>query len=539
MAGKPKPMSQIKQLLILHQQGKGIKTIARSLGISKNTVKAYLAKHDALVTQGVKNSTESLLKLESPELEAKFHPGNPAYKEERYEHLKTHIDYYLKELERTGVNKRLLWEEYRESNPDGYGYSQFCFHLQQQKEASKPSAVLQHVPGDKLYIDFAGKKLTYYDRETGEAIECPVFVACMPFSDYAFVLAVPSQSVSDFLYALSCCLAFLGAVPKVLIPDNLKSAVIKASKYEPHINRAMEDFATHYGAAVLPTRVKKPKDKALVENQVKLVYSRVYAKLRNQQFFDLHSLNEAVKCKVKAHNQTRMQQKPYCREEQYLAEEKKHMSALPGDPFVLKSYCELKAAKNNHIYLTEDKHYYSVPYRLIGLNMKVLYTRSMVYIYHEGEQVAVHIRSGSKDGKYTTTADHLCSQHRHYRDRSPDYYKKLASGHSDILSRLVGYIFSQDRYPEQLYKTCDGLLALSRKSDAEKFRLACQMAIDNEVYSYSFVKNILENNMAGQYREPVQKKLPDHKNVRGKEHYQTQLKFNKLQNNESDRNKNG
>lgn len=533
MAGKPKPMSQIKQLLILHQQGKGIKTIARCLGMSKNTVKAYLAKYDALVTQSPMDSADSLSKLESVELEAKFHPGNPAYKQERYEQFKNHISYYLKELGRTGVNKRLLWEEYRESNPDGYGYSQFCYHLQQQQEASRPSAVLGHIPGDKLYIDFAGKKLGYIDRETGELIECPVFVACMPFSDYVFVMAVPSQSVSDFLYALSCCLAFLGAVPKIFVPDNLKSAVIKASRYEPQINTAMEEFASHYGAAVVPTRVRKPKDKALVENQVKLVYSRVYAKLRDQQFFDLHSLNEAIKCKVKAHNQTRMQQKPFCREELYLAEEKKHMSPLPEEPFVLKSYCELKVAKNNHIYLSEDKHYYSVPYRLIGLKMKVLYTRSMVYIYHNGKQIAVHIRSFTQ-GKYTTTADHLCSQHRHYRDRSPDYYKKLASAHSELLSRLFGYVFSQDRYPEQLYKTCDGLLSLSRKSDAEKFRLACQMAIDNQVYSYSFVKNILENNMAGEYREPDPKRLPVHNNVRGKEYYQTQLKFNKQQNYESD-----
>jgi transposase len=537
MAGKPKPMSQIKQSLILHRQGKGIKTIARSLGISKNTVKAYLAKFDGLSIQGTENSAESLLKLESPELEARFHPGNPAYKDGRYEHLKADIDYYLKELGRTGVHKRLLWGEYREANPDGYGYSQFCFHLQQQKEASRPSAVLQHVAGDKLYIDFAGKNLSYADRETGEEIECQVFVACMPFSDYGFAMAVPSQSVSDFLYALSCCLRFLGAVPKALVPDNLKSAVTKASRYEPDTNRAMEDFAAHYGAAVLPARVRRPKDKALVENQVKLLYSRVYAKLRNREFFDLHSLNEAIKCKVRAHNQTRMQQKPYCREEQYLAEEKKLMSALPCDPFELKSYCELKAAKNNHIYLSEDKHYYSVPYRLIGLKMKVLYTRSMVYIYHGGKQVAVHIR-GFKQGGYTTTSGHLCSQHRHYRDRSPDYYRKLASGHSDVLSSLFEYIFSQDRYPEQLYKTCDGLLGLSRKSDPENFRLACQTAIDHEVYSYTFIKNILENNMAGQDREPLPKKLPTHKNVRGKEYYQTELQLDKQQKNESDRNKN-
>ncbi|WP_420580210.1 IS21 family transposase, partial [Reichenbachiella sp.] len=263
MAGKPKSMSQIKQLLLLHQQGKGRKTIARMLGISKTTVKVYLNKLQALTSsvKGGKSWTiTELIKLENPVLEAKFHPGNPAYKDNRYEHLKGNLDFYLNELKRTGVNKRLLWEEYQQQYPDGYSYSQFCYHLQQQQIASRPSMVLEHKPAEKLYLDFAGKKLSYLDKETGELVECQVFVACLPYSDYSFAMAVKSQSIVDFLYALACCLLHLGGVPQALVPDNFKAAVIKANRYEPTINRALEDFANHYGTTVVPARAKKPRD---------------------------------------------------------------------------------------------------------------------------------------------------------------------------------------------------------------------------------------------------------------------------------------
>ena len=289
MAGKPKPMSQIKQLLRLHKKGDGAKTIARNLGISKNTVKSYLGK---LPT--IKISIDELLSMEDPELELKFHAGNPAYKDVRFEHLKSHLAYFEKELNRVGVNKKLLWEEYKMDYPNGYEYTQFCHHLKQQLIARNPSAILEHKPAEKLYVDFAGKKLSYVDRETGEVIWCPVFVACLPYSDYAFVMAVRSQGIEDFLYALACCLSFFGGVPMILIPDNLKSAIIKASRYDPDINRALEDFCNHYNMAILPARVAHPKDKALVENQVKLVYSRIYAKLRNHKFFDLFSMNKAI-----------------------------------------------------------------------------------------------------------------------------------------------------------------------------------------------------------------------------------------------------
>lgn len=516
-------MSQIKQLLLLHHQGKGCKTIARTLGMSKNTVKAYLNKFNSF--QGDDFNFHEFIKLEAPVMEAKFHAGNPAYKDERFDHFKTLIDYFLKELKRTGVSKRVLWQEYKQQKPDGYGYSQFCYHLSQQQLASKPSMVLNHQPAEKLFIDFAGKKLGYVDKETGEVIQCQVFVACLPYSDYSFVMAVKSQSSEDFVYALSCCLQALGGVPKALVPDNLKAAVVKSSPYEPQFNRMMEDFSNHYQTTILPARVRKPQDKALVENTVKLIYSRVYAQLRNMLFFDLHSLNEAIAERVKAHNQTRMQQKAWSREEKFLAEEKKLLSELPTERFQIKHYSELTVSKNNHIYLSCDKHYYSVPFRLIGQKVKVVYTRSMVYIFHKGSQVALHIR-GFGHGAYTTLKEHLCSAHQHYRDRSPAYYLHKAEQQCGELHRLMELIFSQEKYPEQLYRTCEGLLSLQKKTRSEDFEKACQLAISHKNYSYLFVRNLLENKMTELSELTIpDKPLPSHGNLRGKNHYQ-QLELN-------------
>lgn len=520
MAGKPKPMSQIKQLLQLHELGKSKKFIARSLGISKNTVKAYLAKLAASPL-----NIESLLTLDDPVLEGKFHAGNPAYKDDRFDHFKANLDYFVKELGRVGVTKQLLWEEYKSDYPGGYSHSQFCHHLLQHLIARKPSMVLQHKAGEKLFIDFAGKKLSYVDTDTGEVVPCQVFVACLPYSDYSFVMVVKTQSIDDFLYALRCCLENLGGVPEALVPDNLKSAIVKASSYEPDVNRVMEDFANHYKTTVIPARVRKPKDKALVENQVKLIYTRIYARLRDLTFFDMVSLNKAVKEKTRDHNQTRMQQKPYCREERFLADEKHLLRPLPNAPFELKYYCDLKVAKNNHIYLGQDKHYYSVPYAHIGQVVKIRYTRSMVYIYTNGQQIAVHIRD-YKQGGYTTDKEHLCSAHRHYLDRSPDYYLNKSKVRSEALNQLMGHLFAQNRHPEQLYRTCDGLLNLQRKTDPKIFDKACLIAIDQQTYTYIVVLNIIKHKMTEETETKPSQPLPTHQNIRGKEYYtQTTISF--------------
>jgi len=514
MAGKPKRMSQIKQLLLLHQQGEGKKSIARILGMSKNTVKTYLTK----IETG-KLDINSLLKLEDPVLETKLFAGNPSYKDTRYEHFKSQLEYLTKELKRVGVTRTLLWEEYKQNTPNGYSYTQFCYHLSQHMTAKKPSMVLQHNAGEKLFIDFAGKNLSYVDRTTGEIIECQVFVACLPYSDYCFAMAVHSQRIEDFIYALTCCVRELGGVPQTLVPDNLKSAIIKANKYEPSVNQALEDFANHYETTVTPTRALKPKDKALVENQVKLIYSRVYAKLRNQMFFDLVSLNMAMKEKVKEHNQTRMQQKDYCREEKFLADEKQTLKQLPLQDFELKYYKELKVATNNHIFFSTEKHYYSVPYVLIGQKVKVIYNRSMVYIYAKGKLVALHPRSFKK-GKYSTEKDHLCSQHQHYLDRSPEYYLGKAKQKSESLYKLIEQLFKQDKYPEQLYRTCDGLLNLQRRNGKDDFEKACEMALEYKNYSYQFIVNILNNKMTQTRKQKDKPALPEHPNTRGSKYYQ-------------------
>ncbi len=241
-----------------------------------------------------KFSIDELLGLDDPLLESKFSAGSPAYVEERFEQFKTLIPYLEKELQRKYVTRKLLWEEYRAAHPDGYSYTQFCFHLSQLSVARKGSAIINHDPGMKLEVDFAGDGLSYVNLQTGEAIKVQVFVSALPFSGYAYALAVPSQKTDDFLYALQCSLKHLGGVPQVVVPDNLKAAVIKSDRYEPVLNRVMEDLSNHYGFVVLPARPARPRDKPTTENRVKLIYERVYAKLGNQVFFSLAELNAAI-----------------------------------------------------------------------------------------------------------------------------------------------------------------------------------------------------------------------------------------------------
>lgn len=516
MAGKIKRMSQIKQLLKLYQQSVPIKRISRQVGMSKNTVKEYLKKLDA-----ISEPIDYLLKQEDPVLERILFSGSPSYKDTRYDDLKKSLKYLEKELQRTGVTRYLLWEEYKASRTLYYSYSQFCYHLQQHLSCTNPSMVLHHKPGEKLFVDFAGKKLSYIDIKTGEVVECEVFVACLPYSDYGFAIAVNSQKVADFIHSINQCLQYFRGVPKTIVTDNLKSAVIKADKYEPKINQALEDLANHYGTTITPTRSYKPKDKALVENHVKLIYTRVFAKLRNNTFYDLASLNQAIKDCLKSHNQTRMQHKDYCREEKFISEESNYLSALPSDIFELKHYKEYKVAGNGHIMLYQDKNYYSVPFQYIGQYVNVIYTRNIVSIYHKGSKIAMHVRNYQK-GHYSSKADHLCSEHQHYLKLSPEYYLTQAGVISEKLKVVINHLFNKAnyKYPEQMYRTCDGLLSLGRKTkDKQFFNKACQIAIDNEVYSYKFIKNLLSNNVLDNESEKTHKSLPEHLNTRGPKYY--------------------
>ena len=524
MAGILKRMSQIKQLLQMHRQGMGRKQIARTLGVSKTTVKSYL---DKLSTGGM--DIAILLAMDDQALERQFHAGNPSYKDVRYLYLESRLEHYISELSRKGVTKHLLWQEYHKecagSGHGGYAYTQFCHHLNQLLLARMPSAVLTHEPGDKLFVDFAGDKLFYIDRDTGEIIYCPVFVACLAYSDYCFAHVCHSQSTDDFIEALIACLTHLEGVPQVLVPDNLKAAVIRSNHYQPKLNQLLEDFANHYGMTVIPARVARPRDKALVENQVKLIYSRVYARLRNDQFFDLYSLREAVSEKVREHNQTRMQQKPYCRQERFLAEERATLKKMPEQPFQIKHYRWYKVAQNGHIFLCQDRHYYSVPYCWTGHKALVVYTATLVSIYIRNECVATHLRNFAAGG-YTSVREHLPSHHQRWLDRSPQYYIEKAGEISPDLCRFFEGIFAGKRPPEHHYRSCEGLFSLYRKTPLDVFNRALAIAIENGMYSYHSMMKLIENDAQNRDDANVlSKPLPQHENIRGKEYY-AQLSLN-------------
>jgi transposase len=512
MAGKVTRMSKIKQLIQLHESGVSNRRIAQALSLDRETVNIYIRKMKAGQMQ-----IAELMKLEEPVLEGKFIAGTAAYTDRRFEAFKELIPYFVNELKRKHVTRNLLWREYLQKNPAGYRYTRFCYHLNQLPVARRPSAILTHQAGEKLFVDFAGDRLEIVDIQTGGAISVHVFVACLPFSDYTFIMAVERQTAEDFLHALACCLKHLGGYPKIVVPDNLKAAVIKTDRYEPALNRLPDDFANHYGFGVMPCRTAHPRDKAKVENQIRIIYSRVYAKLRNQHFFSLEELNRALAEKTMEHNQIRMQRTGYSRQEKFLADEKHLPGALPEKEFEVKYYTDLRVGHNNHVYPGRDKHYYSVPYTYTGQKVHVIYTRALVRIFCKNERIATHERVTGAG--YTTVPEHLCSARRHYNKRSPDYHIETARNKSAALAQVITLIFNRPQPPELFYRTCDGLLSLCRKTDAGRFEKACQTALDNNVLSYGFIKSLIEGNSL--FMEPeTYKPLPaPQDSLRGRQYY--------------------
>jgi hypothetical protein len=365
--------------------------------------------------------------------------------------------------------------------------------------------------------------MQYVDLSTGELIKVQVFVACLPATDYGYALAVPSQRSEDFIYALASCLRFLGGVPQIIVPDNLKAAVVKTDPYEPDINRIFEDMANHYGFVVLPARPGKPKDKCLCENHVKLVYRRVYAELRNQVFYSLEELNKAIAGKMLSHNRKRMQQHPYSREEHFLAIEKPALRTLPATDFEVLCYSNLKVGLNGCVYLGKDKHYYSVPHQYTGQQVKVIFTRTLVKIYAGGECIATHARDYN-EGRYTLVSEHMASHSKAYRERSPEYYISRAEKIMPLLGDVIRYMFMTATVPaETFYRSCDGLLHLHKTTDPMLFSKACETALAHQNYRYGFILSLIKSKCRGLEEiyssEPINNAPDTHANIRGKEHF--------------------
>lgn len=485
-------MGKIKQILLQKKDGTSNRQIAKSLEIHRETVGVYVnkAKADPMGIDG-------LLALPEEELEMRMCMGAAAYSDARHDEfcaLLPHIEEQMRQGRGRGVTLKLLWEEYRGEHPDGYGLTQFRFHYNQYVKAGrKVTAVVKdkHMPGQAVYLDFAGNRMHYVRRDTGEVVPVEVFVASMPYSDYSYALAVPTQSSEDFVYALGRLMAFLGGVPHILVPDNLKAAVVKSDRHEPRINDLLADFANHYGCVVQPARVRHPQDKSTVENAVKLVYQRVYAPLRNTVFFSLEELNQAIQSKMRDHNQRRMQGCGCTREELFMGEERPLLGPLPRSGFEIKSSCDLTVSHNCCVYLGTDRHYYSVPYRLVGSRVRVIYTRSIVKVYAGGECVATHARD-TTTGRYTIDESHLPKSAAEYRGRSQDYYVGKGAAILPELGEVIGLLFSTTNQAEQvLYKGCDAILHKARETSADALREACETAKAYGKYSYTYLSGFM------------------------------------------------
>lgn len=429
------------------------------------------------------------------------------------------------------VTRQILFDEYRMSHPDGYSQSQFHHHLKQNLIAQKDViAVLSntHRPGEKLMVDFAGDKLEYVDVETGECIKVEVFVACLPYSDYTYVICVPSQKTEDLLYAIRMCLEHLGGVPPIVTPDNLKAAVIHNDRHEPELNKAIEDMGNYYHFVVIPCDPVSPTQKALVEDGVKNTYNRVYAKLRNRTFYSLLELNQAVWECVAQYNQTRMQKRPYSREERFHAMEREQLKPLPAEPYEMRYYADLKVQANCHVELRHNKitHFYSVPYEHVGKQSHVIFTRSWVKIYIDGKVVATHLRS--HDYGYTSRPEHMASNNRMIMERSAAYYVAWAKNISADCHEYIREVFNPKRTtnPEEVYyRLSSSLMSLNRKYERSVFDQTCRQCLQHKIFAYKKFEAMLKHNaLHSSEDEPALLEAPvpsNHENMRGPGYFAT------------------
>jgi transposase len=441
-------------------------------------------------------------------------------KKGKYDMLAPEFEYLAKELKRTGVTLYRLWEEYKADKIDFYGYSQFCYHFQVWRNASAISMHIEHKSGDKMFCDFTGKKLVVTDLTSGSQQEVEVFIALLGASQLTYVEAVQSQQKDDWLKANANALEFFGGVPLAIVPDNLKSAVTKADKYEPDINPAYNDFARHYGTTILPARAYKPKDKALVENSVKIVYAWIFASLRDRIFHSLYDLNLAIREELEKYNNKPMQLLKVTRRQLFNETEKDVLKPLPAETYELKNFSRFKVQFNYHVYLREDGVYYSVPYRYRSKTVELIYTGSIVEIYHNNTRIAFHkrVKSGKK---YVTLKEHMPQNHKWVSDWSPDRFIGWAQEIGPSAGELVETILKRREHPEQAYKVCLGILNLSKKFSDSRLNNACRRAIHFGHYSYKGIQNILQNGLEEvTCDETKQYRLPYHDNVRGHAYYQ-------------------
>jgi transposase len=495
-------MNKVREIIRLKQRCHlSERAISRALNLSRPVISQYLIDiaNSAL-------SYDEIQDMDDDSLTEMITGSNK--KPERYLQLTKQFDYFAKELKRTGGTLQLLWQEYRAEHPDGYSYTQFCYHFQVWRSSCELTMHLDHKAGDKMFADFTGKKLTFINRQTGEIKEAEVFVATLPASQLTYVEAVESQQKQDWLMVNQNAFHYFGGVPKAVVPDNLKSAVHKPNFYEPDINPEYADFARHYQTVILPARPNHARDKAMVEGAVRIVYAWIFAALRNRLFYSLKDLNLAISEQLEIYNHKPMQKLKTSRRELFEQTEK----------YTRKQFRRYRVYFNYHILLNDDKHYYSVPYRYRSKQVLVIYTDSVVEIFYNNQRIAFHKRDRTPN-QYSTIKEHMPSHHKAYSEWNPQRLINWAADVGEHVKTVIEYILAHRKHPEQGYRVCLGILSLVKKYDKKRLNKACQKAIDYQNYSLKGIENILKNRLENYQQESFQL-LPEHSNLRGNHYYQ-------------------
>jgi transposase len=513
MANKTIGAIMIREIIRLKKEKFSNSRIAQALNLSRPTVIKYVKQIESSGFQ-----LEELASLSDAELHELFEAGAAAARVDRniiFIELTEFFPYVEKELKKPGVTRQLLWKEYKRKHPGGVMYTQFCYHFQKWRKQNDAYMHMEHKAGDKLFVDYAGKKLSIIDRSTGEIKEAEVFVATLGASQLTFVEATLSQTIPDFLHSLQSSFRYLGGVTATVVPDNLKSAVTKSDKYEPNINERLADFASHYSTTIYPARARKPKDKALVEGAVKIVYHRIYAALRNREFYSLEELNAAIKEELEKYNNQRFQGRDYSRRDLFNETDKKALKTLPQAGYELKEYKIATVQKNSHVLLSKDKHYYSVPYSYIGKKVKLIFTRRVVEVYYNHKRIALHRRDYSPH-RYTTIKTHIPSSHRFVSEWSPEKFTRWAATIGESTEEYIKQVLETKQYPEQGYKSCLGILGFAKRAGRQRLENACERALHYQAYSYHTIRNILEKGLDKlASKNGKELKLPFHDNIRG------------------------
>jgi transposase len=515
MANTRKSMRKIRHVLKLAwESGLSKREIARSLAMSPTSVGEYLRR-----------AADAGLRWPLPEiwddgqLEAALFPSLPKVTRDSRP-LPDWAEVYREMKKRRGITLVLLWEEYKAVHPEGLQYSQFCDRYRAWVGTRDLVMRQDHRGGEKLFVDYAGQTVPIINPETGEVRDAQIFVATMGASHYAFAEATWTQTLPDWIASHIRCLEFLGSVPELLVPDNLKSAVTRACWYEPETNPTYEDMADHYATAILPARAKKPRDKAKVENGVLLVERWILARLRHHTFFTLAALNATIAELLANLNNRAFKKLPGCRRTWFEQIDRPAMKPLPAARY---TFAEWKKARVHIDYHVEVLgHYYSVPYQLVKLELDVRISANTVEFLHAGKRVASHCRSALK-GRHTTLTAHMPRAHQHYAEWTPQRLVGWAARSGPATAAVVETILGSRAHPQQGFRSCLGIMRLGKTYGDARLESACHRALRLNAISYKSLQSILKNGLDRQAvitvsDEPAAEPIA-HGNIRGADYY--------------------